>query len=688
MLFKLSIKNIKKSFKDYAIYFMTLILGVAVFYIFNSMDAQEPMMNFSKSSYDVVKLMIDMLSGLSVFISVILGFLVIYANNFLIKRRKKEFGIYLTLGMGKGQLSKILFLETLFIGIISLAVGLVLGVFASQFMSIIVANMFEADMSNFHFVLSSAAIIKTVIYFSVMYLCVMVFNTFAISKYKLIDLLMASRKSEKIKMRNPIVSVIVFIISIIMLGFSYYKVTAGVDGLNQNDIIIYIAIGSVATFLFFFSLSGFILKLVKSNKRLYYKNLNMFVLKQIDSKINTTVISMSIICLMLFTTIGMLSSGLAMNSSLTYNLDKYNPVDMTISKTMNLPDNGKYTEAAIDYSQKSVKEILNELGYDINKDFKNYTETYTYATNELTMKDTLKNQIKEMEKDFPGIKYGTAEEIMKLSDYNKIAKLFGNEQIKLNDKEYAVICDYDNIKVYRDKALKSGTEISIGGKSYTPVNEKCIDGFIEDSIQSINTGIIVLPDSANLKTSWIEKSYANSNYSVSSKGDKITFEEKMLKDLEENSKFKDVKDYAIQINGRTRITNIESSKGLGATVTFIGIYLGIIFLITSAAILALKELSESADNKDRYSILRKIGTSEGMINKALFAQIGIFFILPLLLAVVHSIFGLQFADYVLSTIGHMNILPSIISTSVVIILIYGGYFLLTYFSSKNIIKEN
>ena len=162
----------------------------------------------------------------------------------------------------------------------------------------------------------------------------------------------------------------------------------------------------------------------------------------------------------------------------------------------------------------------------------------------------------------------------------------------------------------------------------------------------------------------------------------------MIKKIDKNSGFKDVKDYNIRIKSATRITNIESSKGLGATVTFIGIYLGIIFLITSAAVLALKELSESADNKDRYTILRKIGTGEGMINRALFTQIGIFFILPLLLAVVHSIFGLQFADHILSTIGHMNILPSIIVTSVVIILIYGGYFLLTYFSSKNIIKEN
>ncbi len=158
-------------------------------------------------------------------------------------------------------------------------------------------------------------------------------------------------------------------------------------------------------------------------------------------------------------------------------------------------------------------------------------------------------------------------------------------------------------------------------------------------------------------------------------------------DIEQNSKFKDVKDMSIKVTVLSKIDNYASSKGLGATVTFIGIYLGIIFLITSAAILALKELSESTDNIERYSILRKIGASNEMINRALFMQIGIFFMLPLLLAVIHSIFGLQFADIILSTFGRMSILPSITVTAVVIVLIYGGYFLITYFSSKNIIRE-
>ena len=149
MLFKLSLKNIKKSFKDYAIYFFTLILGVAIFYVFNAIGSQTVLLNVTASTREIIDLMVNMLSGVSVFVSFILGFLIIYASRFLMKRRNKEFGIYLTLGMSKTNISKIMLFETLFIGIISLVIGLIFGVGASQLMSVLVANSFEADLTRF-----------------------------------------------------------------------------------------------------------------------------------------------------------------------------------------------------------------------------------------------------------------------------------------------------------------------------------------------------------------------------------------------------------------------------------------------------------------------------------------------------------------------------------------------------------
>jgi len=218
MLFKLSFKNMKKSIKDYGIYFLTLVLGVAIFYMFNSLDSQEAMLKVSTSQRQIIQLMIEMLAYVSVFVAVILGLLIVYANNFLINRRKREFGIYMTLGMGKRQISKIILLETIFVGMISLVIGLVIGIFASQFMSIFVSKLFEADMSKFEFVFSKTACVKTCVYFAIMYVAVMVFNTFTISRYKLINLLNSAKKNEKIKMKNPVLSILVFLGATILLG--------------------------------------------------------------------------------------------------------------------------------------------------------------------------------------------------------------------------------------------------------------------------------------------------------------------------------------------------------------------------------------------------------------------------------------------------------------------------------------
>ena len=537
MLFKLSLKNIKKSMKDYAIYFFTLILGVAIFYVFNSIDSQTAMMTVSKSTSEILELMTPILSGVSVFVSFILAFLIVYASRFLMKRRKKEFGVYMTLGMGKRKISLILFFETLFIGIISLTVGLALGTILSQFMSIIVADMFEADMTNFRFVFSESACIKTLIYFGIMYFVVMIFNTFNISKCKLIDLIYGSRKSEAVKLKNTWLCIVIFIISSCALGYSYYAVTEGINKIlsTSQRMLGIIALGSISTFFIFWSLSGLILKIVKSNKKLYYKGLNSFTVRQISSKINTTVFSMTVICLMLFITICVLSSALSMKNSLNRSID---------------------------------------------------------------------------------------------------------------------------------------------GKEYLPKYDKCIDGFYEMTGNKVNDGFIVLPDNA------FENSQKILEFLVADYNGETDKVEEMVNNLINKDYYKNCN---LTIN--TKIDIRASSVGLGAIVTFIGLYLGIIFLISCAAILALKELSESSDNFIRFEMLRKIGVDEKDLNRALFRQIGVFFMFPLLIAIIHSIFGIKFSNYILKATGISFELNSIIMTAAFIVIIYGGYFVVTYLSSKNIISE-
>ena len=688
MLCKLSIKNIKKSMKDYAIYFFTLILGVAIFYVFNALGSQTVMLDVSSSAEELIELMMTMLSGVSVFVSFILGFLIIYASRFLIKRRNKEFGIYLTLGMSKRKISMILFFETLFIGIISLAVGLGIGIILSQLMSLVVANMFEANLTKFAFVFSKASCIKTIIYFGIMYLLVMIFNTYSVSKYKLIDLLNGAKKSEKIKLKNPILCIIIFIISCLVLGKAYHMVTVEFLTLQDvKDILKPIVMGAVSTFFIFWSLSGLILRIAMSIKKFYYKGLNSFTLRQFSSKINTTVFSTTIICLMLFITICLLSACLTMKNSMNANIRELAPADFEFTINMNMDKyydsfrNYGYNDNQIKNSHYTALEMFDVFNYDITKDIKEYIEINTYATPDLTMNQTLGSKLVEVRTSFPFLKYDTKESIMKISDYNKVARFYGNEEYSLKDDEYMIVADFKSMVEIRDIALKNGEQINLFGHTLKPKYDSCRDGFLEMSSNHINTGIILVPDNV-IDENYLIQNHLIGNYIATDKEEIIKIEDNINK-LAKNPK---ANDYLLP-SGSTKLSIKEATTGLSAMVTFIGLYLGVIFLISSAAILGLKELSESSDNKQRFRMLRKIGTDEKMINKALFRQIAVFFMLPLILALIHSVFGIMFAMKILEVFGNEQLLPSIIMTAIFIVVIYGGYFLITYYCSKNIIKE-
>ena len=684
MLFKISLKNIRKSLKDYTVYFFTLILGVAIFYVFNAIDSQSVMLDVRANVMDIIKLMNDMLSGVSVFVSCILGFLIIYASRFLIKRRNKEFGIYLTLGMSKRKISVILFFETLLIGIVSLVAGLVIGTILSQFMSVIVANMFDADMTKFKFIFSMKACVKTLIYFAIMYVLVMIFNTFSISRCKLIDLLNAGKKTEKVTMKNPVVCTIVFVIGVGILSYAYWIVTRGVESINIiNKIGVPIALGCVATFLIFWSVSGFMIRIFTSIKSVYYKGVNSFVLRQFCSKINTTVFSTTVICIMLFITISVLSAALSMKDSLSKDLDSMCPVDVQLAKysydamseayatSQNM--NEKDREMLED-SKLSIIETLNNSGFDAQKYFKDVVEYNKYNTG-LTVKDTLG----DINTDDYQFMADAIMPVMTIGDYNSVARLYGNSTYELNDDEYIIVADYKNMVMIRNQALKKGIILSVNGKEYKPRYNECKDGFVQIGVQNMNDGILVVPDNA-VKPQQVRNMGLSADYRADTKEERYSIETQ-LDNLMKNISFK--KSF---ISWNSRIDLAESSVGLGALVTFIALYLGIIFLISSAAILALRELSDSADNKERYGMLRKLGVDERMIDMALFKQIGIFFAFPLILALIHSVFGIKFINIILATMGMSSMAASIGLTLAFVAVIYGGYFLITYLCSRSIIR--
>lgn len=668
MFFKLSLRNVKRSFKDYFIYFLTLTFAVCIFYSFNSVADQEAMQDLSASQSDMIKTLKQLLSFVSIFVSVILGFLIIFANNFLIKRRKKELGLYMTLGMGKYKISRLLVTETLVVGILSLAAGLAAGVFISQGLSLLTASMFDVDFTGYAFVFSNDAMLKTVLYFGIIYLLVMVFNSIVISRYKLIDLLTAARKNEQLKVRKTAVSVMLFILSLLILGIAYGVMLK--YGLMESTALVWtcVGLGSFGTLLFFMSLSGFALNIIQQSKNIYFKDINIFVLRQINSKVNTTFLSMTIICLMLFFTIGVLSSGFSLKDAMNRDLEAATPFDASV---------GLFIEE--NSSIKDIRQAEQKLGLDLDS----YGETHRFTRyqTDQSLKPLLlpyKDKSSEPLVDHFDQTYVTA---IARSDYEAIAAMQGKKPVKTKDNEVLLLSSAGSTFKDTFKRFTRETKtIKLNGQTYS-IAGNVIDFASSTDFKGLEFLTAVVPDQAAVSMKPLH-SITNIQYD----GGERAKNDYLYKLLNASMRGQLQKEQGFTLSGATKTMVHETYTGASAITVFIGIYLGIIFLISSAAVLALQQLSEASDNAERYTVLKKIGVTKKGINKAIFRQIFIYFMMPLSLAILHSIFGIQVVNKEIMVAGGGNVLLSSLLTGLIIITVYGGYFLATYSGYKRIVK--
>ena len=676
MYFKIALNNVRKSFKDYSIYFLTLTLGVCIFYAFNSIGDQKAFLELGKRQAEYINILQRLISGISVFISCVLGGLILYANNFLVKKRKKELGIYMTLGMGKNKISKILTYETALVGIISLVVGLGVGVIVSQGISAFAAKLFEVSLSNYKFLLSTDAILKTILYFGIIFILVMLFNTFVISKYKLIDMLTAAKKNEDIKIKNPILTAIIFFISLGLLGVAYKLVIK--VGLNPTDrmFLVSIVLGILGTLLLFFSLAGFVLYVLQRNKNVYLKGLNIFVLRQMNSKINTNFLSMTVICLMLFLTISTLATGLSFKNALEKGLENTTPFDA--SATYYIDEDSKI---------KTAEESIRELGFKFNPEDK--IVSYNEYKLEKTNLESLLNKNAEGKniKDIVEAMTYKGTNAISISSYNDIRALSGEKSLSLANNEVLISSNLGEVENTLKNILKNNEKIEIDGKEYKIANNaligegKVIKEAFESTGMTNNFFTLIVPDNivSNLKPI---ANKININFPKNSN------EEERVQKL-----FNEYRDGVVDsskygfVNGYTRARIYEDNNGMTNTVLFIGIYLGVIFLISSTAVLALQQLSEASDSIDRYKSLRRIGVSQKMINKSIFTQVSIYFGLPLVVALVHSVVAIKVVNGFLTMFNKPDIGASSLVTALIMVIVYGGYFYATYTGYKSTVKN-
>ncbi len=654
-LIKLAFVNVKKSYKDFSIYFLTITIGICIFYIFNALDSQESMLEISAGLKSVLSSVSTVMAILSAFVSVVLGFLILYANNFLIKRRKKEFAVYLTLGMDRHTVAMISMIETMFIGLLSLVCGIVLGIFLSQFMAILTANMFAIKMTSFSFVYSSAATVKTMAYFLGIFIIVMMFNTISISKLKLITLLNAHKQGGRRKVNSLGMSVVLFILSIITLMASYY-IAVTMD-ITESINILSIIGGIMGTYMFYYSISGFILIVIQSNKTKYYTGLNIFLFRQLSARMRKTVISTTVICILLFLALSALASTSSLMNAFSGDVSLISPYDASL-RSFNISE------------AKLEDEIIKNLEENnVLDEFDRYNTAVIYES-DFAINNLLKEELN----------YELYTDIIGLSDFNELRQLNGLKTITLNETECYIVSNVVELETSWNTYMMN-EEILINGIGFSSKN-RIVDTLpLVNSYMANNMGTIVVNDQLLTQMNFEPKQFILNGYYRDT-------DETVDESIENNLAVYNDNEELPYVILDTKNEFIDETLGLKMMLTYVGIYLGLIFLIACSTIIALIQLSESDENIVRYSLLYKIGASEKDIKATIFKSVFIGFGTPLSLALVHSVFGVWLINNVVVKFGDANIMNNVIYALCVMLFVYGLYFVITYNGVKRTIYRN
>lgn len=674
---QLAKSNVKKSIKDYMVYFITLSFGVALLYSFNSIDniLSNLMGNGMLDAY--IYMSRGILGGFSIIICLVFGFLITYSNNFIMKKRKREFGIYTTLGMDKRDINKLMLKENTIIGFLSLCFGLILGIFLSQGIGIITFKMINIDSLIFKFSISISAIIKTILLFGFVLLVVNKFNKKNIERYKLIDLINSNKKNENFSNDKGIKNVIIFTLSIMLILGSYVILKTLLEP-KTTIISICIALILLGTYLFFISVSDFILKEIKRSKKLYYDNLTMFTISQMSSRIKSMSLSITVICLVIFAALVIIPFGMGFADYFKQDLGVTTPFDVTVTRYNNrIKDENVFNEEKVYSDDKSLttgiynplKDTLVKGGFPYDDLVSKSMEVKLYELNNITLNKIFNNGKSDYDYNIP---------IISITDYNNIRKQQGLKEINLKNNEFVLNGNGPKSKKLLDKLISNNIELKLDVN-----NHKLKFSNIDSEIYYYNSNVVpntitlIVPNRV-LDNLYPTMTYLNVNYIKSNNEYDNKFSDALIN-------FNDNNSYGLNFESKLVIDGEKIS--LNVVFSFISIYLGIILLISAGAILALKQISESTSNKERFDTLRKLGVKEKDMKKSIFIQVLILFSMPLVLAALHSIFVSNLLYEVMLELSSVGLYKYIFVSSAIVAVIYGSYFFTSYYVSLSIINS-
>lgn len=696
MLAKLAFANVRKSAKDFAVYFFTLVLGIAVFYAFNSIAGSDAVARISGDTRQMVELLGVIISGVSLFIAVILAFLVIYANRFLIKRRNKEFALYLTLGMRKSDLFKVSALETCIVGALSLVVGLALGIGISQVLSNVAASMFDTAVEGVAFFISAETLVYTIAVFAVIFFVTVALNTGYLFKAKLIDLLHGDRKNEVLTLRSLPLSFVLFVASCVIIGVSYkLLMDNGLMNVNEQFIGATVLV-CVGTVLFFYSLSGFLLRLFQTIRPLYLRGLNMFFLRQLSARVNSAFVSMSVISLTLFLAIASVCGGIGICNAMASGVESGTKYDASVITGYMTPDPESGEMISI------VPEGFDAFVEEHNRDMAAGLADSAVALGAASWDDLVDRSV-QVDFYMSGITYGDVRQasgesifdhvgagimssdmesnsfldVVAVSQFNDARELAGLEPVALGEDEALIWSDFTTTVPYFEAVASKQPVFSYEGRDLRVRSEVSRDT-LETTGVAQRAGVLVVPDSCIPSDAVPYTSLLD----VQCKPGQAEAFGAFMDEVENTPDTNTWPVTMVQTASDVR----TQSKGLVAVVSYLAMYIGFVLVIACAAILAIQQLTDASNNVRRYELLAKLGAPESMISGALFKQIGIYFLFPLVLGVAHTLCAMQVVIDVVRVFGYMDIGQMSVIAVAAFLSVYGVYFLVTYFTARAMVR--
>ena len=731
MLCKLAWGNVRRAGRDYLVYLLTLTLGVTVFYAFNTISMQVDIAGIDEEG--LAQVMGSILGDLTYFLAGVMAFLMVYANNFIMKRRKKEFGLYQVLGMGRGRVATIMALETVIVSVVAFVAGIVLGMGLSQLMTFFTASLFKTQIANFHFFFSVHAFNLTLACMLVMFVLTLLLNLRAVRRTKLIELMGAERRNESIKTRNPWIAIAIFAVGVVLVGVAYYRLlrdgfplTATDSKLQEamNQFGITTAMVTVGTFALFWGLSGMLIKLLQSLRSVYWRGLNMFTVRQLSAKVNTVCFSMGVIAMILFLAITSVTCGMSIANVMNENLERYTPADMSQTYIYYTPETLDYYKEHVNPSEAD-RMVLADSAVDLysawhgdpwhgdrkGKSADNNDETGkkvsiadvagehvqidSYLSYPLGGSDpsvTPSEMCKTMGEKLPRAFGGSNADTMGLfvtpaSQYNKLRQMMGEEPVSIGLDQYLLTCDMGgDLGDLYTKYMAGGHTLTLGGHELKPATDKSDKdtAAIANSANSSNPGTVVVAD--ELLSQLNLQPYSSSLLVNYKQGMDATEADESIKYTVLDNLLVDGKEpgsWGIFITRSEMYTQAAQMNGM---ISYLAIYIGFVLVVACAAILSIQQLSNVADGSRNYRVLAQIGCDDRQIRHSVMAQQAVFFLFPLAVGLAHSFVALKVIIELVSTFGNMSIGGTVGLTCAIILAAYGGYFLVTYLMSAGMVQ--